>query len=152
MENIERLKKIIEGHESAIEKLKKMRLGFLLNRAARGSLNGQINRDNAYVDGPFHFTYHSHDTGVGVVVKIVNGEESMEVIRRTYWYNEAQYGFNSYVYLHGAWDKALNEAIEKIRSREIEYLKLEQQGDKEKLAELLDSEKQRKQRFEEIFN
>ena len=112
---IERLEEDIERVQRLKEKVDSLRLGFLLKEHSYGyteyhSKGGNVENDR------FLFSINCHDTGVSVnsFIKLPDGE-LYKFADRTYWYNESQYGFNSWNYESGKWDKAYEEFIQVLR-------------------------------------
>ena len=150
---IKRLNELMSGYEKKVDKIKDMRLGFLLARSQYSSLRGEISRDKEFIVGKFGFSVHSHDTGNGVVVDLISSDgERLNIIRGTYWHNEGQYGFNKFHRLNGAWDKSLEEAIDHIRKLEITHLNNDFQCWSNELEALKAEDKSTINKFEAEFN
>lgn len=150
---INRLKELIKGYEKQLDGIKNMRLGFLLERANYGSLKGLISRDKAYIVDKFSFSISAHSTGVNVIVDLIASDgEKLNIINGTYWYDESQYGFNKFHRLNGAWDEALELAIGKIRTLEIDKLNRDFESWNSKLSTLQQKESNTISKFEAEFS
>lgn len=107
-----RLEDDIERCQHLKDKVASLRLGFLLKEHYYANTKyhskvGHIENDR------FLFSINCHDTGVSVnsFIKLPDGE-FYKFADRTYWYNESQYGFNSWNYESGKWDEAYEEFIQ----------------------------------------
>lgn len=120
--NIERYQEQISSYKKRIEKLPEQRVGFLLRDYyyLRGS---KFCTDRDTIENEvFKLVIHSHDTGVNVSssIKTPSGE-LYEFARRTYWYNESQYGFNKWYYESGKWDDSYNKFLKELEDEFKEY-------------------------------
>ena len=150
---MKRLHDLISGYDKEADKINSMKLGFLLSRASYGSLRDLISRYKEYVVGKFSFTVNCHDTGNSVVVDLISDDgERLNIINGTYWHNHSQYGFNKFHRLHGAWDDALEEAIDHIRTLEMSRLNNDFSIWTNKLTELKNDDKNTISKFEAEFN
>lgn len=146
MSRIDYLSKNIEILERDLLRVGEMRLGFILKALSYHGFKDSISV------GHFKFNSHSHDTGVSVRVFICLGDEMLDIINGTYWYSESTYGHNKFIHNKGAWDAAFEDAVKDLKKmlsdaieKKIEKLKVE-------LEESLKEEREKKSRFEAIFN
>lgn len=65
------------------------------------------------VIGNIAFDCYNHSTGNSVEIWVINGENSRQIVSTTYWFSSS-YTFNESKRESGPWDKALNEAINKM--------------------------------------
>lgn len=70
--------------------------------------------------GNIVFDCHRHDTGANVRGWILNGNEAYEFIDVPYWYS-SNYTFNDSKWTKGAWDKAVEQAIEMLWTKADEH-------------------------------
>ncbi len=103
--------------------------------------------------GNFAFSADSHSTGVSVTVLLIHpqSDEHYTIIQGTWWYNEGQYGFNKFVWNHGKWDNALNDAIAELTSLLAERVAMHEAKDKEKAKLKADEEQSQKEKFEALY-
>lgn len=149
----EQLQCRIKDESRYLESLPKKRLGELLYACVCGGhLSDQLDRYKEYRLGKFGFKIHKHDTGIGVVVNLYSEDgDYLEIVQRTYWFNESQYGHNKYTYFRGPWDNALGQTIESIRNTEITYRQKWLAKYQTDLDELLQAEKQHINKFAQEF-
>lgn len=149
----EQLQYRIKDETRYLESLPKRRLGELLYACVCGGhLSEQLDRYKEYRLGKFGFKMDKHDTGIGVVVNLYSEDgDHLEIVRRTYWFNEGQYGHNKYTYLRGPWEGALEQTIESIRSTEIEYRQKWLDKYQADMDELIQAEKQHINKFAQEF-
>jgi hypothetical protein len=63
--------------------------------------------------GDFLFDCHAHSTGNSVRIFILGDDSYLEIVNTTYWHSSS-YTHNDSKWLHGAWDGALDLAIEEM--------------------------------------
>lgn len=143
---IKDLEQKIEVNKDLIERIPKMRLGMILKHF------GYVINNHKYSSKPFEFTWYSHDTGINVDCYLVNDNgESLQIINRTYWYDEGTYGFNSYTELHGKWDEALEQVISDLRKQLTDAYNSEIESYKFKIARIHSEAKEQIDKFGELF-
>lgn len=149
----EQLEYRIKDESRYLNSLPKRRLGELLYTCVCGGhLSDQLDRYKEYRLGKFGFKMDKHDTGIDVVVNLYAEDgDCLEIIRRTYWFNEGQYGHNKYTYLRGPWDSALENAIETLRKTEIDFREKWLAKYQTDLDDLLSSEKKYINKFAQEF-
>lgn len=149
----EQLEYRIKDESRYLSSLPKKRLGELLYTCVCGGhLSDQLDRYKEYRLGKFGFKIHKHDTGIGVVVNLYAEDgDYLEIVQRTYWFNESQYGHNKYTYLRGPWDNALEQTIESIRNTEIAYRQKWLAKYQSDLDALINSERKYISKFEQEF-
>ena len=102
--------------------------------------------------GNFSFYVNPHDTGNSVIVKLHSPDgDSLEIINKTYWYNESQYGFNDYTFLRGSWDDALEDTIKQIRQQYKDALTKQIEEYRSKLVGVELEESRKLAKFNSIF-
>ena len=92
-------------------------LGLKVCLATQESLPPGCAYDGALTVGKFIFGPHSHSTGISLHVYIENPDtlETYEIVNGTYWFSESTYGFNTFKWETGKWDKAFEDAIETLK-------------------------------------
>ncbi len=97
------------------DKVASLRLGFLLKEHYYADTKYHSKEGNIE-NNRFLFSINCHDTGVSVdsFIKLPDGG-FYKFADRTYWYNESQYGFNSWYYESGKWDKDYEEFIQVLK-------------------------------------
>ena len=102
--------------------------------------------------GNFAFCADPHDTGITVNVILVHPDtgETYEIVRGTYWFS-SRYEFNKFTWNKGKWDKALDDAINELRSLLAQTVAMLKTREKETVEAKAREEQTRKEKFEALY-
>tara|TARA_R110000851_G_scaffold96226_1_gene208782 strand:- start:480 stop:944 length:465 start_codon:yes stop_codon:yes gene_type:complete len=140
--DIERLNNELDRLNQILTKIPSMRLGMLLDR---------VIVSDPLVVGMFEFNCNSHDTGVSVKIDIVKDGERLNIINGTYWYSASPFGGNKFHWLHGAWDSALEKAIDEITAMATKNIEAKIKSHEEWIASIKKEMRKEICKFESFF-
>lgn len=100
----------------------------------------------------FSFSIREHSTGTDVEIRCGNEEIGWRtIVSATYWYS-SRYCFNESIFESGAWDSALEKAIDAMRSRVEEELTRREREETRRKEEKEQKELAEKAKFEALFS
>lgn len=148
MRDIKYVEAGLQRKQDYLEKIDSLPLGFLLKQ-----LHYSCSDIKDFVsNGVFKITFHCHDTGVSTDSYVIKPDKTLyQIARRTYWYNESQYGFNKKWYTHGAWDKKYQEFIEELRTKLKEVTNTAIENLKEERNTIIKNMSEEKSSVEDMF-